>query len=36
MALVGDAYEVPKLTEFGTIEEWTKQDLEIIVSVVSG
>lgn len=33
--IVGD-YVAPKLTEFGTIEEWTKQDLDIVVSVVIG
>lgn len=29
-------YVAPKLTEFGTIEEWTKQEAEIIVSIVIG
>ncbi len=32
---VGD-YVAPKLTEYWTIEEWTKQDADIIVSVVIG
>lgn len=36
MAVVGEAYEAPKLTAFGTIEEWTKQDLDIEISIVIG
>jgi hypothetical protein len=33
-----EKYEAPKLTEYGTIEEWTRQDppIDIQVSIVIG
>jgi hypothetical protein len=33
---MADIYEAPVLTEYGTIEEWTRQDLDIDISIVIG
>jgi hypothetical protein len=30
------SYEAPALREFGTIEEWTRQDLFLDISIVIG
>ena len=31
-----DVYEAPKLTDLGTIEESTRQDLDLDISIVIG
>ena len=36
MAQQAEQYETPELTEYGTVEEWTRGPNQIIISIIVG